>query len=77
MPIYLSNYNRWTIKDVSSPEMRIFPRDQENQGITQRRTQLYLVQAIPKIDAEIAEKDHLWIEPSVFILTLNCKDENS
>ena len=33
-------------------------------GIARRQTVLYAAQAIPPIDAEIAEKGHLWTETS-------------
>jgi len=39
-----------------------FSQGQGNQGIARSRAQLYVAQAIPKIDAEIAEKGHLWME---------------
>jgi hypothetical protein len=42
--------------------MRNFSQGQENQGIARRRTFWYVAQAIPQIDAEIAEKGHLWME---------------
>jgi hypothetical protein len=39
-----------------------FLQVQGNQGIVRRQTVLYAAQAIPPIDAEIAEKGHLWTE---------------
>ena len=40
----------------------IFCKFKEIGGIARRRTVLYATQAIPLIDAEIAEKGHLWTE---------------
>jgi hypothetical protein len=39
-----------------------FLQVQEISGIARRRTVLYAAQAIPPIDAEVAEKGHLWME---------------
>jgi len=36
----------------------------EISGIARRQTVLYAAQTIPPIDAEIAEKGHLWTENS-------------
>jgi len=41
--------------------MSSFLQDQENQGIARRRTEVRRT-TIPQIDAEIAEKGHLWME---------------
>ncbi|MGB5620358.1 MAG: hypothetical protein WBM78_26195 [Desulfobacterales bacterium] len=40
----------------------IFRKFKEIGGIARRQTVLYATQAIPSIDAEIAEKGHLWME---------------
>jgi hypothetical protein len=40
----------------------IFRKFKEIGGIARRQTVLYAAQAIPPIDAEIAEKGHLWME---------------
>jgi hypothetical protein len=40
----------------------IFRKFKEISGIARRQTVLYAAQAIPPIDAEIAEKGHLWME---------------
>jgi hypothetical protein len=40
----------------------IFRKFKEIGGIARRQTVLYAAQAIPSIDAEIAEKGHLWME---------------
>jgi len=45
-------------KIISSSKMRNFPEGQGKREIARRRTPLYVAQAIPKIDAEIAEKGH-------------------
>jgi hypothetical protein len=42
--------------------MSNFLQVQGNQVIARRRTVLYAAQTIPLIDAEIAEKGHLWTE---------------
>ena len=42
--------------------MSNFPQGQGGQGIARSRAQLYVAQAIPKIDAEIAGKGHLCLE---------------
>ena len=49
-------------KRVFNSEMRNFPQDQGNLGIARRRTRLYVAQAILKIDTEVAENGHFWIE---------------
>jgi len=42
--------------------MSNFPQVQGNQVTARWRTVLYAAQAIPLIDAEIAEEGHLWTE---------------
>ena len=53
------------LKGVSNPEMSNFLQGQGNQEIVRRRTLLYVAQAIPKINTEIAGKGHLWMETSL------------
>ena len=56
------------LAEVSNSLMSNFPQGQGNQGIARRRTFMYAAQEIPQIDAEIAEKGHLWMETS-YLLT--------
>jgi hypothetical protein len=44
--------------------MSNFSQGQGSQGITRRRTNWYVAQVIPQIDAEIAEKGRFWTESS-------------
>jgi hypothetical protein len=44
--------------------VQFFRKFKEIGGIARRQTVLYTAQAIPPIDAEIAEKGHLWTETS-------------
>ena len=49
---------------VSDSEMRIFRQGQGNQETTRLRRDVasHVAQAIPQIDTEIDEIDHLWME---------------
>jgi hypothetical protein len=46
----------------SIQKFAIFCKFKDISGIARRKTVLYAAQAIPPIDAEIAEKGHLWME---------------
>ena len=54
--------------------MRIFRQGQGHQETTRLRGDVasHVAQAIPKIDAEIGEIDHLWMETRYDLRTLPC-----
>jgi len=48
--------------------MRVFIQGQGNQGIARSHTVgWYAAQAVPPIDAEIGQKDHLWMKTNWFL----------
>ena len=53
----------WALSSVSNPEMRIFVQGQGNQGLC-GDVAGYVAQTNAPIDAEIGQKDHLWMETS-------------
>ena len=54
----------WTHVSVSNSEMRIFRQGQGHQETIRLRGDVagHVAQAIPQVDAEIGEIDHLWME---------------
>jgi len=59
--IHLLFFKCWAPYGVSNPEMKNFSKVNEIKGLRGGLLR-YAAQAIPPIDAEIGQKDHLWME---------------